>query len=227
MAGATALLSRTRLGPEIAQAARPLFLISALLLIVATVLGWNRGGAVPSMASRLFLIAAAVLVPSGRRASQPPIHDALRAGAALILSGSGLAAAWAIHRAPDVSGTDPTQMFLALIGAVAIPILAGLGLRHAVEASGRAFVRSEMASGLPLGLYGGLALAFCAVSLGSLWSLGALPWGSRSYAGLAAAFLAWSAVWLADRNIRLWYACLANCAALLLLWLPLTSGFQS
>jgi hypothetical protein len=170
-------------------------------------------GPVPHLV--LLAALAALPLPRIQRRGPAPWSETLRILPALALAGASLF--WTPEPA---AGADSSSRVLVVLGVV---VCAGLGAR----ALGQAL--SEMADPAPhiewplAATYAVLTLLMGSTALVNLWQRG-LAWdGSAGQAGLAGAWLAWSAAWWGPRQPRRLRAGLVAAAALLLI--ALAAGY--
>jgi len=195
--------------------------LAAILLLAAAIAAWSQSTASPATtAPRLFLVAAVVAPAARRRQQATRTGDTVLAAAAVVLAGSGLVGAW-VPGLPGLPVPARGQQALGDLGAVVAAVAAGLGIRCALRAIARAAEPALEDDGSPAAVYALLTAFTGVLILSNIWTRGIFGSGTAAYAGIASAFLVWSAVWLFPRERRVGYASLVAGAALWLLWVAL------
>ena len=219
-AGAAMARVRSHTSEGLSRAPRMLTWLAAILLLAAAVVDWSRSTASPALAPRLFLVAAIVAPAARRRRQATRTGDSVLAAAAVVLAGSGLVGAW-VSSLPGLSVPARAQQAVGGLGNLVAAVAAGLGIRCASRAIARAAEPALEDDGSPAAVYALLTAFTGLLTLPNLWTRGIFGSGTPAFAGIASAFLVWSAVWLFPRERRVGYASLVAGAALWLLWVAL------
>ena len=213
---AAMMLARSRAVDELSRAYSMLTWMAATLLLAAAVVGWARAAGTPAVAPRLLLVAAVVAPVSARRVRAARTGLRVQTTFAILLAGSGLVGAWVFAQTgpPAITGSGHA---LAGLSSVAAAVAAGLGIRYGSSTIARTINLADEGAGPPGATYAMLSVVVGLSSISSLWTRGVVRLGAPAHAGLAAAFLAWSAVWLFPRVRRVGHTCFAAGAAIWLL----------